>query len=59
MVISLCESVTLAWSNVEELNNPSLLGKVAVILESERKIDELCLEKEDSRIVLFVENLNI
>ena len=34
-------------------------GKIGVILESDKTIDVLCLEKEDSRIVLYVEPLKV
>jgi len=55
---NLCEAVSVCWNEIEELGNPNLLGKVAVVFESNRKIDVLSIEKEDSKIVLYVEPLD-
>eukprot|EP01016_Furgasonia_blochmanni_P036479 TRINITY_DN4174_c0_g1_i2.p1 TRINITY_DN4174_c0_g1~~TRINITY_DN4174_c0_g1_i2.p1 ORF type:complete len:233 (+),score=35.68 TRINITY_DN4174_c0_g1_i2:326-1024(+) len=56
-LVSLCEIISSTWTELEALDNPQLLGKIALVLESDKKIDELCIYKEDSKIVLYVDPL--
>jgi hypothetical protein len=58
MLISLCETVTTCWEKISEaFDDENLMGKIVVVLESNRKIDELSIEKEDSKIILYVDQL--
>jgi hypothetical protein len=55
LLISLCETVANCWEQLEAVEDPNLMGKIVVVLESNRKIDELSIEKDDSKIILYVE----
>jgi hypothetical protein len=59
MFSTVCESITRTWKDLEAANNPDLLGRIAVVLESERRLDAISLDKGDIRLVLYVEPLKI
>lgn len=56
LVITLAEYVNAAWTEVEAAN-PELLGRVALVLESEEEIKVLTVDKGDTRTSLYVERL--
>ena len=55
-IATLAEFVNIAWSEVEN-NNPDLLGRIALVLESDNEIKTLTLDRGDTRMTLFVERL--
>jgi hypothetical protein len=55
-VVTLAEYVNIAWSEVEN-SNPDLLGRLAVVLETEEELRELSVERAKSRVSLYVEKL--
>lgn len=57
VIVTLAEAVNVAWSEVENAN-PDLLGRVALVLESQEEIRTLTVEKADTRTSLYVEPLN-
>lgn len=56
LVITLAEYVNAAWTEVEAAN-PELLGRIALVLESEEEIKVLTVDKGDTRTSLYVERL--
>ena len=55
-VATLTEFVNNAWTEIEN-NNPELLGRIAVVLECEQEIKVLSVDRDDTRMSLFVEAL--
>ena len=55
-IATLAEYVNLSWSEVEN-NCPELLGRIALVLESEDEIKMLTVDRGDSRTSLYVEKL--
>eukprot|EP00825_Cyclidium_porcatum_P031613 TRINITY_DN33502_c0_g1_i1.p1 TRINITY_DN33502_c0_g1~~TRINITY_DN33502_c0_g1_i1.p1 ORF type:complete len:210 (-),score=48.32 TRINITY_DN33502_c0_g1_i1:176-805(-) len=53
-LIGLCDAVTTGWSQIDSTD-----GKVAVVLESEQRIDVLNYEKDQIKVKLYVEALGV
>lgn len=56
-IATLSEYVNIAWSEVEN-SNPELLGRIALVLECEHELKVLTVDRGDTRLSLYVENLN-
>jgi hypothetical protein len=56
-IATLAEYVNIAWSEVEN-SNPELLGRIALVLECERELKELSVDRGDTRLSLYVERLS-
>ena len=56
-IATLAEYVNVAWSEVEN-SNPELLGRIALVLECERELKELTVDRGDTRLSLYVERLS-
>lgn len=71
-MVGLCDSITHAWSEIEDCSQELLgfnycifafsihfKGRIAVVLESEKTIELIKVQNKNSEIVLIVEPLNL